>query len=133
MPPSDGFVSALFDFSFSTFVTTKIVKVLYGLWIVMDALAALIFIIYGFKISSTIGLLVLIVVAPICFILFACYGRVALELTMVIFKIETNTRNVSEQTSQIATTSRRIADKTSEVATHSARIGQVAPVVNADD
>jgi len=36
-----SFWSQLFDFSFSSFVTLKVIKVLYGLWIVIGVIAAL--------------------------------------------------------------------------------------------
>ena len=44
-----GFLGALFDFSFTSFVTTKIIKVLYVLILVLVSISALVFTIAAFR------------------------------------------------------------------------------------
>ena len=96
--PEKGFFGALFDLSFSSFVTTKIIKVLYVIAIVLAGLGALVWVIAAFTDSVGLGLLTLIVLAPLVFLLYVIYARVLLELLIVIFRImETNVELVQLQ------------------------------------
>ncbi len=90
-----GFFASLFDVSFSSFITTRIIKVLYILAIVVFALVALSYVIAAFAADVLLGLVVLIVFAPLGFLLWVIYSRVLLEVVMVLFRImETNTELV---------------------------------------
>jgi hypothetical protein len=80
-----GFLSALFDFSFTTFVTTKLVKVLYVLCIIVAALYAVFFIIAGFARGGIFGILALIG-SVILFFAFVIYSRICMEVIIVIFR-----------------------------------------------
>jgi hypothetical protein len=86
-----GFFGALFDFSFTAFVTSKIIKFLYGLSIFFIGLATLVFVIISFGASTIAGIFTLLIVGPLIFILGVIYSRVLLEIIMVIFKIAENT------------------------------------------
>ena len=93
-----GFFGALFDISFASFITTKIIKVLYVIAMVVAGLIALAYVIAAFTASVGLGLLTLVVFAPLAFLLYVIYTRVFLELVMVIFRImETNTELVALQ------------------------------------
>lgn len=93
-----GFFQSLFDLSFSSFITTKIIKVLYVIAIILTAIAALGYIIWAFTESVGFGLVMLIVVAPLVSLLYIIYARVFLEILIVIFRImETNTELVHLQ------------------------------------
>lgn len=88
----DGtFFSRLFDTSFSTFVTPSIVRVLFILGIVVISIVSLFMLIGGL---STIddGGLALVVVAPLYWVLGIIWIRVLIEVVMVLFRIEANTR-----------------------------------------
>jgi Domain of unknown function (DUF4282)/zinc-ribbon domain len=82
---SGGFLSALFDFSFTTFVTTKLIKVLYALCIIVAACYALFFILAGFARSGLFGVLAL-VGSVILFFAIVIYSRVCMEVIIVIFR-----------------------------------------------
>lgn len=90
-----SFWSRLFDFSFSTFVTLKIVPVLYGLWIAIGAIGALGMLIgmgampFGYN-SAGVFLLALIW-AVVFFFLWVIGGRVWMETIIVLFRIAENT------------------------------------------
>ncbi len=94
---NDGSLSALFDLSFNQFVTMSVIKILYILAIVLAGLFALFLVITSF-IQSIIGGLVTLVIAPIIFIIYVLMARIWLEIIMVIFRIEKNTRVVAEYT-----------------------------------
>jgi Domain of unknown function (DUF4282) len=94
-----GFFGSLFDFSFSSFVTPKIIKVLYVLFTLWTALVALIILVVGFRTGGMAGgLFVLIVILPIYVLLTLGVYRVILEAFMVIFRIYEETKKISERT-----------------------------------
>lgn len=105
MQNQSGFFAALFDLSFTSLVTTRIIKVLYVLAIIVIALYALFFIAAGFHQSSTDGLLVLVIGAPLFALFSLIYTRVLLEVFIALFRIMENTgelvarANVPESTS----------------------------------
>ncbi len=90
MNNSSGFFNTLYDFSFSEFVTTKIIKILYAIGIFFAAIGALMFIIWGFRSSVLFGLLT-IILSPVVFVIYSILVRVYLEIVIVIFKIAENT------------------------------------------
>ena len=96
--PDKGFFGSLFDLTFASFITTKIIKVLYVLAIIIAGLIALAYVIFAFAADPVLGLLTLVILAPLGFLLYVIYTRVFLELIMVIFRImETNTELVQLQ------------------------------------
>ena len=90
-----GFVGALFDLSFSSFITTKLIKVLYIIAIILAALEALSIIGYGFMMGSVAGLVTLIA-SPIVFFAIVIAARVYMELVMVIFKAAENLADIAK-------------------------------------
>lgn len=92
-----GFVGSLFDFSFQSFVTPKIVKVLYVLVAVWTAILGLTMLILGFRLGGTSGgLFTLIIVEPIFILLTLGIYRVVLEAFMVVFRIYEETKKIRE-------------------------------------
>ena len=88
MPSADeakGFIGALFDLSFTSFITTKIIKFLFIIAIILGGIEALVIIGAGFTSGSMVGLLALIV-SPLVFLLFVIGARVYMELVIVIFR-----------------------------------------------
>ena len=96
MQEKKGFLGALFDFSFSEFITIKLIQVLFIIGIIFSAIVALIFIVSGFNISSGAGILFLIL-SPIIFVLYVILIRIWLEIIIVIFKIAENTKKLAEK------------------------------------
>jgi len=98
-----GFLGSLFDISFSSLITTKVIKVLYVLSMVIIGLFALVVVVAAFSNSVAGGIVVLLIVAPLAGLLYLIYVRVLLELVIVIFRImETNVELVSLQRAQVA-------------------------------
>ena len=96
-PGATGFLGALFDFSFTSFVTTKLIKTLYALGVIIAGFAALMLVIAGFTKGVLAGLLVLIIVAPLVFFLYVIYWRVVMELIIVIFRAAENLGELVQQ------------------------------------
>jgi hypothetical protein len=96
----DGpFFRRLLDFSFTSFVTPSIVKVLFGIAVVVISLvtAAYAILIIGVSLNQggsngTFVALLTMVLAPLVWILQVIYARVFMELVVVLFRIERNTR-----------------------------------------
>jgi len=93
-----GFLASLFDLSFSALITTKVIKVIYLLSMILIGLFALVLVVAAFVDSVGAGLFVLIVVAPFVSLLYLIYTRVVLEVIIALFRImETNVELVALQ------------------------------------
>ena len=96
--PEQGFLASLFDVEFKSLITTKVIKVLYILSMIVIGLAALAFVGAAFANSVAGGLIVLLIVAPLVALLYLIYVRVLLEIVIAVFRImETNTELVALQ------------------------------------
>ncbi len=96
MQEKKGFLGALFDFSFSEFITIKLIRILYILGIIFSTIVAIIFIVSGFNISTGVGIIFLIL-SPIIFLLYVILIRIWLEIIIVVFKIAENTKKLAEK------------------------------------
>ena len=92
-----GFLGALFDFSFTSFVTPKVVKVLYVLIVVVVGLSALGFALSVLATSVGLGLIVLLVGAPLYFLVVTALYRITLEFFMVVFRMAQDIRAIRER------------------------------------
>ena len=92
-----GFFGSLFDFSFNSFVTPKIIKVLYVLVTAWTALVALTILIIAFRTGGTAGgIFTLVVIEPLFILLTLGIYRVILEAFMVVFRIYEETKKIRE-------------------------------------
>ncbi|ACX52860.1 hypothetical protein Adeg_1771 [Ammonifex degensii KC4] len=92
-----SFWSRLFDFSFSSFVTLKIIPFLYGLWIAVGAIVSLSMLVggvgfmhFGYGFSGG-GFFLSLVWAVIYFFLWVIGGRIWMETVIILFRIAENT------------------------------------------
>ena len=92
-----GFVGSLFDFGFNSFVTPKVVKVLYVLITAGLALAELGYLLFAFRVSAVFGIVSLVVLCPLTFFVYLALWRVLLELFMVIFRMADDLRSIRER------------------------------------
>jgi len=96
MEETKGFFNNLFDFSFSEFITIKIIKILFGIGILAAAVGALYFIVWGFHGGVFAGILT-IILSPVVFIIYTILVRVYLEIIMVLFRIADNTSKMVKE------------------------------------
>jgi hypothetical protein len=99
---SKGFLAALFDFSFTSFVTTKIIKALYVLIMILTVLSALSYTLLAFKVSAAFGLITLIIGDPLFIIIVMAFWRLVLEFFVVVFRIAEDTRAMRERSDNSA-------------------------------
>jgi TM2 domain-containing membrane protein YozV len=89
-----GFFSSLFDYSFSSLITTRIVKVVYVIVTVVFSLMALGYLIF-FISRGGAGIIVGIIVVPIAWLLYMIWARITLEVLIVIFRIGDDVRAIA--------------------------------------
>jgi hypothetical protein len=90
--PGRGFFERLFDTSFSEFITPSIIKVLFIVGSSLSALFGLVVLFVGLAGGTSQGAFFGLIVGPSVALLGIIYTRVLLELVMVLFRIEANTR-----------------------------------------
>jgi Domain of unknown function (DUF4282) len=92
-----SFLSALFDFGFTSFVTPKVVKVLYTLIVIGTVVSALIFTILAFKASVMFGFFTLVFGDPLFILIVLAIYRIFLEFFMVTFRVAEDVRALRER------------------------------------
>jgi len=92
-----GFVGALFDFGFTSFVTPKVIKVLYMLIVIGTVVSALMFTIVVFKASVTFGFLMLVFGDPLFILIVLAIYRIILEFFVVTFRVAEDIRALRER------------------------------------
>ena len=81
-----GFLRALFDFSFSTFITPKVVRFVYVLATALIVVFWLFWLVAGFAKSPGLGLFVL-VIGPIIALVYLAIIRMTLEFYLAITRM----------------------------------------------
>ena len=81
-----GFLGSLLDFSFTSFITPKLVKLLYFLMLLGVAAGTLAFLVASIM-AGGFGVVMGLVGAPIMLVLGAVFARVYVEVIMLAFKM----------------------------------------------
>jgi hypothetical protein len=92
-----GIFSVIFDLKFNEFVTTRIIKVLFILWILLSGVWALFILGGGLATKDATAIVGALIMAPLVFLLLVVVGRVWLELIIVAFRIAENTARLVQQ------------------------------------
>lgn len=100
-------LSAIFDFSFSQFITTKLIRLLYGWQIAVSAVLSLV---VGIGITSEVdgfkGVLAGLIAIPIVFLFLVIVFRIGLEMTIVLFRVAESTNETAKNTRTLAESAR---------------------------
>jgi Domain of unknown function (DUF4282) len=89
-----GFFERLLDFSFTSFITQKYAKFLYGLHLLLGLIVATWFVFNGFQTSTSEGLLTLLL-AAVAYFLWILYVRVAIEVLVAMLRTAENISRAS--------------------------------------
>lgn len=89
-------IESLFDVSFSSFVTTKLIKIVFIIGLVFAALGTIAIVISSFRTGVLAGLLML-VLSPVIFLVWSLGVRIWCEMVMVIFRIAENTSKLASK------------------------------------
>lgn len=87
MQEPSGFFTRLYDFSFSEFVTPKIISSLFGIGIVAAAFGVFLFIGWGFRVGGFFFGLLCLILSPLVFVVYTIILRVGMEITIILFRI----------------------------------------------
>jgi hypothetical protein len=94
-------ITSLFDLSFSSFLTPKLVRALYAVTMLALGILGLLSVVFALGQSFLFGLGVLIVVLP-CLLILLVWIRVMLEAAVVFFQIAERTAEIAEHEAMIA-------------------------------
>jgi len=97
MEQDRGFFESLFDFSFTSFVTPKLIKIVYGILLFFIAIGTLVVIVSGFGRGVGMGLLFLFIVGPLYALILAIFARIYMEILMAVFRIVDLLAEISAQ------------------------------------
>jgi hypothetical protein len=89
--------SAIFDFSFTEFISIDLIRVLYVFAFIVAGLAMVGTILAGFSNGFGWGL-GSIIIAPVVFFIVIFIARIGLEMLVVLFRIAENTRETADNT-----------------------------------
>jgi hypothetical protein len=103
-----SFFATLFDFSFSEFVTARLLKVIYGAAIGLWSIAGLA-VLLGALTQSGLALLGALVLVPAGFLIAVTLTRIWVELVIVAFRIADHAAETAEQAAVIALNTARAA------------------------
>jgi Domain of unknown function (DUF4282) len=92
-----GFLGALFDFGFTSFVTPKVIKVLYMLIVIGTVVSALVFTFVAFKASLVFGFLTLVIGDPLFILIVLAIYRIILEIFVIGFRAAEDIRVLRER------------------------------------
>jgi hypothetical protein len=81
-----GFFRSLFDLSFTSFITTKIIKLVYVVTLAIAALTAVLGVVVAFSEDVTYGVLALIGI-PFVVLIYIVLARLWLEIVIQVFRI----------------------------------------------
>ena len=93
---AEGLIATLFDFSFSSFVTVKFMKLVYGLFMLMAVVPVLIFIGLGLKGGLVMGLCTLFL-SPFVGFIHLVVARVFTEMIFVAFRMVEHLQSLDEK------------------------------------
>jgi hypothetical protein len=82
-----GFFRSLFDFGFTSLITTRIIRVLYALIVIVYSLGAVILFITGLASGKAGGILFAIIFVPLGYLIYLVLTRVWMEFLIILFRI----------------------------------------------
>jgi hypothetical protein len=90
-----SFLSVIFDFSFSEFVTTRVIKFLLALAMIVNVIITIGVIVGAFQ-NSVFGGIIALILSPVIYLVMMLFSRIYLELIIVIFRIAENLTKIRE-------------------------------------
>lgn len=96
MENEKGFFGQLFDFTFTQFIITKVVKLLYGLGIFFGLVGTVAIIVGAFRDTTAAGAIAL-ALSPLWLLLYIVAIRVLLEIVIAVFRIAESVGTIAKQ------------------------------------
>jgi hypothetical protein len=89
-----GFFASLFDFGFTSFITLKFLRLIYGVLVVLILLAGVVFFVASIS-QGGLYILFAIVIVPIVTLIYLVLTRVSMEMVALFFRIGENTNKMA--------------------------------------
>ena len=89
--------SILTDLSFKTFVTPRLIRIIYGISIIGALLSALAWMVSGFSGGNLFYGVFTLITGPVAFFVYMLTARVTLEFMLAVFRIAENTEKWREK------------------------------------
>ena len=86
----------MFDLSFTHFITTRLIKIIYLICIVLAVISGMAMLVFGISHGIWAGILAFIL-APLAVVLEIMIVRVFLEIVVVLFRIAEDINKISKQ------------------------------------
>lgn len=93
--PRKGVLVSLFDLSFTSLVTTRVIRILYLLILILIGLGLLGFLVASIASGSAGQIVLTLVLGPLFALLYVIYARVFLEVIMAIFRLLESSREIA--------------------------------------
>ncbi|MCD6728057.1 MAG: DUF4282 domain-containing protein [Solirubrobacteraceae bacterium] len=90
-----GFFGSLLDLSFTSLVTTRVIRLLYLLLLVLVALGLAASIVAAILTGEAASIVVAVVAAPLVALLYVICARVGLEVIVAIFRLLESSREIA--------------------------------------
>jgi hypothetical protein len=94
--PQKGFFKSLYDFKFSSLITSRVIRFVYTVIVILDTITAVITFFELIRQGSGFVPIAIIGV-PIVYILGLIFTRIGLELIIVIFRIGEDVRSIRDR------------------------------------
>ena len=98
-----SFFAGLFDFSFTTFITLKFLRVIYIVLMVFSVIGGLV-LFASLASRGGVGVLLGLILAPLVMLFYVVVARIYLELIALLFRIGENTTLLVQQGGSSPTT-----------------------------
>ncbi len=91
-----GFLRSLFDFSFSTYVADRVIRILYILITVVYSLGALVAFIVLLAARTPADIFAALILIPLAYLIYLTVARIGLEVLIVVFRIGEDVRELRD-------------------------------------
>lgn len=89
-----GLLGSLYDFNFSSFIATKIIKFVYALLVIVYSIGALVAFIFGIASGKPGTILFSLIFVPLLYLVYLIMTRIWMEILFVIFRIGEDVRQI---------------------------------------
>jgi hypothetical protein len=93
---SGTFIASLFDFSFSSLVTLRVIRVLYVLITILFSLAAIIGILAALVRHTPADIVLAVIIIPITYLIYLTLARIGMEILIVLFNLGRDVRVIRD-------------------------------------
>jgi len=92
-----GLLRSLFDFQFTSLITTKIIRFVYALIVILVSLGALAVFISSLARGGAVGVFFALIIVPLFYLVYLILIRIWMEILVVVFRLGDDVRAIRQQ------------------------------------